>query len=113
MFADPNKRDLLYMMHKDSTKQIPQLLRYTSMTRRRHLGTHINHDREKRYIRNHPQSAQIIAARNDLSTTNARALSPAVFEDYVSTRSVAKEHLGPLYESSLFRKMRWRTALGN
>jgi hypothetical protein len=78
------------------------------MTRRRHLGTHINRDREKRYIKNHQQSAQIIAAQNDLSTTNSRALSPAVFEDYVSTRSVAKEHLGPLYESSLFRKMRWR-----
>ena len=47
VFVDPNKRDLLYMMHKDSTKQTPHMLRYTSMTRRRHLGTHINHDREK------------------------------------------------------------------
>ena len=83
------------------------------MTRRRHLGSHINRDREKRYIKNHPQSAQIIAAQNELSTTNSRALSPAVFEDYVSSRSVAKEYLGPLYESSLFRKMRWRTAVGN
>ena len=83
------------------------------MTRRRHLGTHINRDREKRYIKNHLQFAQIIAAQNDLSTTNLRALSPAVFEDYVSMRSVAKEYLGPLYESSLFRNMRWRTDLGN
>ena len=26
VFADPNKRDLLYMMHNSSTKQFPRLL---------------------------------------------------------------------------------------
>ena len=39
VFADPNKRDLLYMMHHSSTKEFPCLFRYTSMTRRHHLGT--------------------------------------------------------------------------
>ena len=82
----------------DATKQTPHILRYISMTRRRHLGTHINCDREKQYIKNHLQSAQIITAQNDLSTTISQALSPTVFEDYVSMRSVAKEYLGPLYQ---------------
>ena len=90
------------MMHKDSIKQTLRTLRYTLMTRCRHLETHINRDLEKRYIKNHLQSTQIIAAQKDLSTTNSRALSLAVFEDYVSMRSIAKEYLGPL----LFRKMR-------
>ena len=113
VFADPNKRDLLYMMHDSSAKQFPRLLRYTSMTRRRHLGAHIYRDREKRFIKHHPQFNQIIAAQNNLLTTDSRTLSPAFFEDYVSTRSVAKEYLGPLYESSIFRKMRWRRSIGS
>jgi len=113
VFADPNKRDLLYMMHHSSTKEFPHLFRYTSMTRRRHLGTHVNCDREARYIKNHPQSAEIINAQNTFSTTNSRDVSPEIFEDYIRTRSVAKEVLGPLYENGLFRKMRWRSTIGN
>src|SRR5438045_9584832 len=83
------------------------------MTRCRHLGAHIYRDREKRFIKHHPQFNQIIAAQNNLLTTDSRTLSPAFFEDYVSTRSVAKEYLGPLYESSIFIKMRWRRSIGS
>ena len=80
-------------MHHGSPKEDPRLLLYTSMTRRRHIGTHINRDREGRYIKNHPQSADIINAQNDLSTTNCRSLSPAIFEDYIRTRGVSQRSI--------------------
>jgi hypothetical protein len=42
VFGDPNKRDIVYLMHINSSASIPSTLRYTSMFRRRHLQTHVN-----------------------------------------------------------------------
>jgi hypothetical protein len=41
VLIDPNLRDTLFMMHKDPNRTTPHYARYTSMTRRRHLGTNI------------------------------------------------------------------------
>jgi len=38
VFMDPNYRDTLFMMHENSNRDNPRLARYTSMTRRQHLG---------------------------------------------------------------------------
>ena len=56
VFVDFNKRDLLYMMHKDSTKQILRTLRYTSMIRRHHLRIHIQYPPRER---DHPPILQL------------------------------------------------------
>jgi len=113
VFADPNRRDMLFMMHKDSLRSSPRILRYTSMSRRRHLGTKINRDREQRFIKRQPNAADIKTAKEQLSRTKCQTISPMEFQAYVSQRSEAKEILGPLYEDVFFRKNRWRSSIGN
>ena len=51
VFADPNRRDLLFMMHKSSRSDYCRTLRFTSVTRRRYLSTKINQDRAARFIK--------------------------------------------------------------
>jgi hypothetical protein len=76
------------------------------MTRRRHLGTHINYDRVKRFKKNHARSAQIRAMEDALSQTNRHTISVAEFEDYIQIRREARMLLGPLYEDEVFQRMR-------
>ena len=49
IFIDPSLRDTLFMI---SNRNNRRNLRYTSMSRRRHLGTNIAHDRSARFIKN-------------------------------------------------------------
>jgi hypothetical protein len=75
VFADPNKHDHLYTYDASwVNSELPRLFRYTSMTRRGHLGTHINRDRQERYIRPHPQSEEINNALEDLIQTDSRSI---------------------------------------
>ena len=41
VFVDPNLRDTLFMMHISSSRNNHRILRYTTMSYRRHLGTNI------------------------------------------------------------------------
>ena len=112
VFTDPNIRDTLFMMHKQSTRDKPRIGRYTSMTRRRHLGTNIMRDRSERFIKHRHNVDEIRAAQDNLSQTNSYSISSADFNNYCSVRGEAKTILGPLYENSIFRKIRWRTSIG-
>src|SRR5271170_3126870 len=100
------------MMHKDSTHDNPRLARYTSMTRRRHLGTNITRDHTERYIK-HQHNFDEIRLRNDnLSHTNSHSISSVDFDNYCAVRGEVKQILGPMYEQSIFRKMRLRSSIG-
>jgi len=100
------------MMHKDSNRNTPRYARYTSMTRRRHLGTNIMRDRTERYIK-HPLNVDEIRLRHDnLSHTNSHSISSTDFDNYCSVCGEAKQILGPMYEQPIFRKMRWRSSIG-
>jgi hypothetical protein len=112
VFIDPNIRDTLYMMHKDSTPDNPRLARYTSMTRRRHLGTNIERDRIERFIKQQNNVDEIRLHHENLSYTNSHSISSADYDIYCSRRGEAKQTLGPMYEQLIFRKMRWRTSIG-
>jgi len=112
VFIDPNLRDTLYMMHKDSNRNTPRYARYTSMTRHRHLGTNIMRDRTERYIK-HPLNVDEIRLRHDnLSHTNSHSISSTDFDNYCSVCGEAKQILGPMYEQPIFPKIRWRTSIG-
>lgn len=82
------------------------------MTRRRHLGTNITRDRTKRFIKHRHNVDEIKVAQDNMSLTNSYSISSADFDNYCSVRGEAKTILGPLYENSIFRKMRWRTSIG-
>jgi hypothetical protein len=112
VFIDPNIRDTLFMMHKDSTCRQPRLARYTSMTRWQHLGTK-NRNRTRRFIEQQPNLNDIKNHQDQMSTTNAYSISAADFHEYCSKWGEAKEILGPLYEQPIFQKARWRTSIGN
>jgi len=112
VFIDPNLRDTLFMMHKASNRDAPCLARYTSMTRRRHLGTNLTRDRTKRYIKHQHNVDDIRLRLDNLSHTNSHSISSADFDNYCSVRGEAKQILGPMYEQPIFRKMRWRTSIG-
>lgn len=102
VFADPNRRDMLYMMHEDSEPDSPLTLRYTSMSRRRHLATKIHRDRETLFIKRQPNAAAIKTAKEELSQTNCHTISAMEFEEYVSQRGEANTILGPWYEDLFF-----------
>jgi hypothetical protein len=113
VFADPNLRDMLYMMGQNSTRENPSILRHTSMTRRRYLCTKVNKSRAKRFVKHQPNADEIKEHQDNLSHTNAYSISSADFQTYCSVRGVAKNILGPLYEQPVWRKMRWRASIGN
>jgi hypothetical protein len=83
VFMDPNLRDTLFMMHEKSSRDDPRLARYTSMTRRRHLGTNITRDRTERFIKHSHNVVQIQLAQTSLTHTNSYLISSADFENYV------------------------------
>jgi hypothetical protein len=64
---DPNKRDMCFMMHHNSTAAHPRILRYTSMGRRSRLQSKYKRKTERKIIANHPFSAQIQVDINLLS----------------------------------------------
>jgi len=112
VFIDPNLRDTLYFMHINSSRNNRQILRYTSMSRRRHLGTNIARDRRERFIKHRNNVDEIRAAEQRLTQTNAHSTSTTDFDRYVSIRGEVVNVLGPLYENPIFRKIRWRTSIG-
>jgi hypothetical protein len=85
---------------------------YTSMSRRRHLGTNIARDRMERFIKHQDNVDEIRAAEQRLTETNTRSTSTTDFDTYVSVRGEVVNVLGPLYENPIFRKIRWRTSIG-
>ena len=59
VFIDPNLQDTLFMMHISSSRNSRHILRYTSMSRRRHLGSNIVRDRGERFINHCDNSDEI------------------------------------------------------
>src|SRR5204863_1888624 len=100
------------MMHINSSRNNRQILRYMSMSRRRHLGTNIARDRRERFIKHRNNVDEIRAAEQRLTQTNTHSTSTTDFDRYVSIRGEVVNVLGPLYENSIFRKIRWRTSIG-
>jgi hypothetical protein len=112
VFADPNFRDTLYFMHYNSSRSNRRILRYTSMSRRRHLGTIIARDKRERFINHRDNTDEIRAAEHRLTQTNSYSTSTTDFDHYVSVRGETANVLGPLYENAIFRRIRWRTSIG-
>src|SRR5579859_7402300 len=83
-----------------------------SMSRHRHLGTNIAHDRRERFIKHQDNIDQIQAAEQRLTQTNSHSTSTMDFDHYVSVRGETANVLGPLYENSVFRRIRWWTSIG-
>jgi hypothetical protein len=100
VFIDPNLRDTLFMMHKDSNRTTPHYACYTSMTRQRHLGTNITRDCTERYIKHQHNADEIRLRHDNLSHTNSHSISSADFDIYCSIRGEAKQILGPMYEKT-------------
>jgi hypothetical protein len=112
VYCDPYRRNMLFCMHHLSTPRAPRTLRYTSMARRRHLGTKKYVDCIERYKRRAGNSVQLKEADNRLSQFDARSLSPHTFEDFIIERGVAVNILGLFYENIVFHKWRKRTQIG-
>ena len=112
VFIDPNLRDTLFMMHINSSRNNRRILRYTSMSRRRHLGTNIARDRRERFINHRDNTDEIRAAEQLLTQTNSYSISTTDFDHYISIRGEIMNILGPLYENAIFRRTRWRTSIG-
>src|SRR5204863_8381230 len=100
------------MMHINSSRNNRQILRYMSMSRRRHLGTNIARDRRERFIKHRNNVDEIRAAEQRLTQTNTHSTSTTDFDRYVSIRGEVVNVLGPLYENPIFRKIKWRTSIG-
>src|SRR5579859_6844018 len=112
VFVDPNLRDTLYFMHINSSRNNQQILHYTSMSRRRHLGTNIASDRRERFIKHQDNVDEIRAVEQQLTQTNSHSTSTTDFDHYVSVRGKTMNVLGPLSENAIFRRIRWWTSIG-
>jgi hypothetical protein len=112
VFVDPNLRDTLYFMHINSSRNNRRILRYTSMSRRQHLGSNIARDRRERFIKHRDNVDDIRTGEQRLTQTNTHSTSTTDFDQYVSVRGEVVNVLGPLYENPIFRKIRWRTSIG-
>src|SRR5579859_6811060 len=99
-------------MHINSSRNNWQILHYTSMSHRRHLGTNIARDRRERFIKHQDNVDEIRAAEQQLTQTNSHSTSTTDFDHYVSVRGETVNVLGPLYENAVFRRIRWRTSIG-
>src|SRR5579859_6654750 len=97
VFIDPNLRDTLYFMHINSSRNNWQILRYTSMSHRWHLGTNIACDQRERFIKHQDNVDEIRAAEQRLTQTNSRSTSTMDFDHYVSVRGETANVLSPLY----------------
>jgi hypothetical protein len=109
VFGDPNKRDIVYLMHINLSASIPSTLRYTSMFRRRHLQTHVNLGRQNRFLKRQDNAVLIRQSQIRLSTTNSFSISPAKYDD---SRGVAAQTLSPPYSIKMFRNLRRRHDIG-
>jgi len=83
---------LLFMMHKQSTRDNPRIARYTSMTRRRHLGTNIMHDCSERFIKHRHNVDEIRAAQDNLSQTNLYSISSTDFDKLLLCTGWSQNH---------------------
>src|SRR5579859_7453291 len=99
-------------MHINSSRNNRQILRYMSMSRRQHLGTNIAGDRRERFIKHQDNIDEIRAAEQRLTQTNSHSTSTRDFDHYVSVQGETTNVLGPLYENTIFRRIRWRTLIG-
>ena len=108
MFCDPNKRDLVYMMHSSSTPQ--HFLWYTSMTRHRRFGKKVRLSDLLKIVNNRRKLPLLTQISLQQIPTRFYQLN---FEEYIDSRSEALCYLGPLYKHAFFRKLRWRTLIGN
>src|SRR2546423_11941724 len=101
VFVDPNLRDTLFCMHINSSRTNRRILRYTSMARRRHLGSNIARDKGERFIKHRDNHDEIRAADQRLAQTNSYSISTTDFDQYVSVRGEVVNTLGRLYERSV------------
>src|SRR5204862_7451386 len=95
VFVDPNLRDTLYFMHINSSQNNWQILHYTSMSHRQHLGTNIAFDQRERFIKYRENVDEIGAAEQRLTQTNTHSISTIDFDRYVSIRGEVVNILGP------------------
>ena len=71
-------------MRINSSQNNRRILRYTSMSRRRHLGMRIAHDRRERFIKHQDNVDEIRAAEQRLTQTTTHSMSTMDFDRYVS-----------------------------
>src|SRR5579859_2218764 len=112
VFVDPNLWDTLYFMHINSSRNSWQILRYMSMSRRRHLGMNIVRDRRERFIKHQDNVDEIRAVEQRLTQTNSHSTSTMDFDRYMSVRGETANVLGPLYENAIFRRVQCWTSIG-
>ena len=96
---DPNKRDLIFCMHEDSTKERPTTMRYTSSRRRRDTKARKNKDRRKRIL---GEDGELINSAIPTSTT----VDVELFEAYLNAKKTQRDALSATYEDEAFRRMR-------
>ena len=70
VFVDPNLQDTLFMMHISSSRNNCRILRYTSMSRRRHLETNIARDQINRFMKQRDNVDKIRLTEQRLTQTN-------------------------------------------
>ena len=112
VFADPNRRNMLFRMHERSRPNAACILRYTSMSRRHHLNTQMNRDRPKRFIKRQANAAYQDNCRLILADKQPYDLSNGIQRGRLQG-SEANTILGPLYDDILSKKNRWRSSIGN
>lgn len=74
VYVDPNKHDLCFMMHHESTPEDPRLFRYTSMGRRSRLQSVYFKNAQRKIIETDPAYPQIQNAKR----TDRLILDPSV-----------------------------------
>ena len=102
VLVDPNRRDILFVMHESSTPENPCVYRYTSMLRRRESGTKAARRWRACEVGNDPQ---VQAALVTLSITTFTPTSRGTYESYLLARSAATAMLDEFYWWEIFRKL--------
>src|SRR5436309_245063 len=91
VLVDPNRRDILYAMHEDSTVANPRIYRYTSMSRRRNSGKKVATRRWAHEVANEPLVGAALVA---LSQTTYK--SNQVFENSFETSLISNSWINYL-----------------
>jgi hypothetical protein len=73
-------QDTLYFMPINSSRNNQRILRYTSMSRRRHLGSNIARDRRERFIKHRDNIDDIRAGEQRLTQTNTHTTYTTDFD---------------------------------
>lgn len=117
---DPGRRDIMFCLNESSTKEKPNVFRYTS--NQRHID---NKDKKYRNIRQKIKSSNIgvQASENLLSTCLSKSVQFTDFIKYLAARAVVSQYLDPFYtkyknkhptrQNYLFRKLKLASYIRN